>query len=457
MPSDSWLAALAPPHPDQSVLEPHSAIDPADPRRVAVVATYPGEVRGLGRNIWCWTTSDAGLTWHGGRIVQAKFDGEGAADPLVGYGADGALIAVAMTLPKDYVDSRVEAMKLITRLTAPTVEERRDDHAGQLHIHPGRRSDMICIARSEDQGRTWSSTIVPNSPSGDKTALAIDHRSDSPHRGNLYVAWNNTATHQVTFARSVDGGRKAESAITIGGRNGANMIQIAVGLQGAVHLLWSVGHGWLAPNPDHPQAATAIFHSRSDNSGVTFSDPVVVAEHAGTHRAVFGSLAVTTGGDLLAVYTEADAAVPKRGMQARTTIRWIHSKDGERWSNPAPLTDLAPNMAQGLPAVTATSDAWHVLSYDADPTTTTVRIYSAGLRELKFRATREIAARNFGSSDVWLQGSYPIRLASDIAFVGDYVGLASADSQLAVAIVLPEDDDWRSATRAYAGIHTTER
>jgi hypothetical protein len=102
--------------------------------------------------------------------------------------------------------------------------------------------------------------------------------------------------------------------------------------------------------------------------------------------------------------------------------------------------------------VAATDDAWHILSYDADSTSTTVRIYSAGQDELEFRPTRELATRSFGRQDIYLHGGYQLRSASDIAIVGDYVGLAGAGSQLAAAIVLPEADDWQSTLTAYASV-----
>src|SRR5262249_7654078 len=110
--------------PPGGVYEPHVAIDPSDPSRIAVVATTPTHGPGLGRSIWCWSTDDGGVTWRDGRIVQPQLDGEGAADPLVSFDGDGAIVTVAMTRDRAYIDMRNELDTQQTRLTSPTIEER---------------------------------------------------------------------------------------------------------------------------------------------------------------------------------------------------------------------------------------------------------------------------------------------------------------------------------------------
>jgi hypothetical protein len=416
-----------------------------------VVAVYPGEAHGLGRSVWCWRTVDGGQTWAGSRIVQALFDREGAADPLIGYGADGALIAVSMALPKNYIDTGTAERAGYTRLTSPTADEVIKHWEGQIRIKAYPGVDMICIARSEDHGERWASTIVPNSGAGDKTALAIDQYPNSPHRGNIYVAWSDGANKQLAFARSVNGGRTAERAIRIGGRNGFSLAQIAVGAEGSVHVLWNLPF-FAEPAPEHPRATTSIFYARSEDGGATFSDPVVVAEHGGHDRIGLISMVAAPSGSILAAWPESETAARERGTQARMTIRWMKNENGKEWSAPQPLTEVPTDVSQGLPAVASTQDAWHVLSYDAGPTRTSVRIYTARHDGLKFHPTLELATRDFGLIDLNLQGNYQLHKAHDIAAVGDYVGLAGGNNQLAAAIVLPENDDWRSKLTAYAAI-----
>jgi hypothetical protein len=158
---------------------------------------------------------------------------------------------------------------------------------------------------------------------------------------------------------------------------------------------------------------------------------------------------------LLAAWSVADAPARERGEQVRNTVRWIHSEDGRRWSAPAALSDLAPGVSQGLPAVASTQRAWHVLAYEAGSSRTTVRIHSARHDTLAFRPGPELATRGFGSNDLFMHGNYQLRQARDIAIVGDYVGLAGSADTLASAIVLPENDDWQSPMTAYAAILDT--
>jgi hypothetical protein len=80
------LHALLPPSTGGDVFEPDVAVDPLDPRRVAVVATTPSKRLGVGKHIWCWRTEDAGATWSDGPVAQPQFDGIAAADPVAAYG-----------------------------------------------------------------------------------------------------------------------------------------------------------------------------------------------------------------------------------------------------------------------------------------------------------------------------------------------------------------------------------
>jgi hypothetical protein len=449
------LVRLPSPRRGEGVFEPHVAIDPDNPNRAAAVAVYPSIGRGLGRGVWCWQTSDGGLTWEGNRIVQARFDGEGAADPLIGYAADGTLVAVAMTLPASFVTEKTMQFTSLTRTTSPGIEEvvkaaqnpARKSGAGNP-FSKDNTTDMVCISRSDDRGRTWSSWVIPNSAGGDRTALAIDRHPSSPYCDNVYIAWCDTPNGQLAFARSVDAGRTTERAIRLGSRNGVTMAQIAIGPRGVIHLIWR-WIPWL--NGGDASVAAGLYYARSDDGGVTFNEPTAVVEYTDSARRgrmeQFScmSLAIAPGGALLVVWSEVDAFPIARGSQMRTTIRWMRSEDGVHWSEPAQLADLPADTAQGLPAVTSTKSAWHVLAYDASPTRTTVRIYSASHNECTFRPTHEIAARNIGSEDIYLHGNYQLRRAHDVAVVGDYVGLSGAGSHLAAAIVLPETDEWRQS------------
>jgi hypothetical protein len=88
----------------------------------------------------------------------------------------------------------------------------------------------------------------------------------------------------------------------------------------------------------------------------------------------------------------------------------------------------------------------------ADETETTVRIYSSPLDELGFTPSHELAKRRLGREQIYLGESYTARSSHDLVVVGDYAGLAAADSLVAAAIVLPESDHRPSPLRAYAAV-----
>jgi hypothetical protein len=443
------LAELAQPPSGAGVYESHVAIDPHDPSRIVVVATHPASGLGLGRDIWCWRTADGGRTWTDGRIDQPQLDGEGAADPLVAFGPDGAMIAVSMTRERAYIDTRLAADQAYTRFTSPTFEERLQAWKGRIGEDAPLPPDMICFTRSEDEGRTWSGCVIPNSGSGDKPALAVDNHRMSPHAGHVYTAWADGRTSSIAFARSTDGGRTAEPARSFGGRNGIPYVQLATTPDGVVHMLWFYAL-WALPGAEHPQAATGFFYSSSSDGGASFSDPVVVAEHGGAGRVPMVSLAASPAGALLAVWSEVTSPPPDRGYQARQTLRFIHADAETNWSAPAPVTSLPSDVGQGLPAVASSGSSWHILSFDADALRTTVRVYASAHEGLEFEVQHDLATREFGLQDVYLHGSYQVRFAKELVNVGDYVGLAGAGSSLAAAIVLPRDD-WPSVLSGYAG------
>jgi hypothetical protein len=444
MPAPRLAGAVVPltaPAPGTSVFEPHVAIDCANPERIAAAAGFPNDGIGICRGIWSWSSRDGGQTWSGNRIEQAKFDGEAAADPVVAFTDEGALVQVAMNLPG--VVFEIMSGESYTRLTSPTWEERLASLEGEYPT-----DDMIGVARSDDDGASWASTTIPGSGVADKTTVAVDRNEASPYRGNVYAAWTDMIGTRLAFARSMDGARSMEPAIRIAGQCG--FPQLAVGADGVVHLMWAAT---FAPPTaaQHPQAGSAVFHARSIDGGATFEDPRVVAEHGGVEKIGLVALAAAPSGALLATWSEGLEAAAGRGEQSRHTIRWIHSPDGERWSEPVWLVEPAPQLAQGLPAVAATAGGWHILSYDAGADSTTVRIYSADQAELAFAPSAELATRGFGFRDIYLHGSYQLRSAKDIVIVGDYAGLAGAGSRLVAAFVLPDDGPGSKQT-AHVGV-----
>jgi hypothetical protein len=458
------LTGLKPPEPGCGMYEPSVAIDPADPSRAAVVAVYPNTGNQMNKRVWCWRTDDAGQRWYGSRVQLARSD-EGAGDPLVGYGPNGDLIVVAIDMRQDGVDAfnEMRARTAPTRLTSLTIEEqnaRDEEERTKRQAESGGSEDTesadygLCIARSDDHGETWSSMIVPGSLLADKPDLAIDNQPRSPFAGHVYLVW--AADAQLMFARSIDGGRTTEPPVPVGAPNGFAWARVVVGPDGRVHIMW---HNSLSSLPSAAaDAATGIFYTYSDDGGASFSQPAVVADHAGPKRVFSLNLVIEPQGSMFGCWSESDALPTQRGEQPRATIRWIQSIDGQRWSAPAALVaDLSPEISQGLPAAASTDGAWHVVSYDAGDDSMSVRLYSAPHDDVVFRPMRALATRRFGADDIFLGSSMQIRGAGDIAIVGDYVGFAGAGSNLVPAIVLPENDEVKSALAVYAGVIGTSQ
>jgi hypothetical protein len=229
---------------------------------------------------------------------------------------------------------------------------------------------------------------------------------------------------------------------------------LAVTPDGVLHVLWFYPH-WTPPDAEHPRAATGLFYSASADGGATYSKPTLVAEHAGANRISMLSLSSSLNGSLLAVWSEADSPTRTRGTQARQTLRYVHTVDQRRWTDPTSVGGPPTQIGQGLPAVASTDSAWYVLSFDAGPQRTTVRLYRSDHHELLFRPYQDLATLEFGRQDIYLHGSYQVRFANDLVNIGDYVGLAGSNNNLAVALVLPTENRWPSVVAAYAGYLST--
>jgi hypothetical protein len=445
--TENDLTPLPPPMSGESVYEPHLSIDPANPNRIAAIAMYGCPGARAARSLFAWTTEDAGRAWHGDRVPLPQFDGEGAADPMIAYGANGELLVLGMSLPGEGADAAA-AMGRKRGGVLPSTQLQQEwlDNPSLPEGAP----EVMCVVRSTDHGRSWDGTIIRNSVYGDKTALAVDTHPSSPHRGNVYVAWS-APFGALSFAASGDAGRTFSPGREISGRYGFNAAQLAVAPDGTVHGVWSVNFFARADAPS--DAATAIWHATSGDGGQTFSAPRVVAHHAGLSLAGNPALGIDPSGALLLVWGQASSSPPGVWDQARHQLEHTYSPDGQSWSPVAPLLhDAEPTVCMGLPAVAATATHWYVLTYLAGDTSMEVSLLRSPLADLRFQRHHTLARRGFGLHDISLNGNYALRRCDDIAQVGDYVGLAAHETRVAAAFVLPESDDWASTTTAYAAV-----
>jgi hypothetical protein len=121
------------------------------------------------------------------------------------------------------------------------------------------------IYKSTDGGLHWSEPIPLHvgDLSDDKSWIACDNNPNSPHYGNIYVAWG-AARSPLRFGRSTDHGQSWKS---IGNQAPGSQLadqtsspEISVGLDGTVHIVW---------NYDEKDTKT-IEYMRSINGGETF-------------------------------------------------------------------------------------------------------------------------------------------------------------------------------------------
>src|SRR5262245_36148762 len=97
------VIALPPPEPGAGVYEPHIAIDPADPDRIAVGAQW-GTKNGHGRWFYIWTSEDGGSTWFHQRKSQPESEPglQDGYDPFFAYTEDGALLFFGDCVPSGF-------------------------------------------------------------------------------------------------------------------------------------------------------------------------------------------------------------------------------------------------------------------------------------------------------------------------------------------------------------------
>jgi hypothetical protein len=323
-------------------------------------------------------------------------------------------------------------------------------------------SGGIAISRTVDHGRTLAATVVPGiSPAADKTAMAFDNFEGSPYRGTVYVAWSDLIP-SIHVAKSTDGGRSFLSPALLKTGAGAAMHQIAVRPDGSVHSIWT--HGAMPgvtklasmPNYAPEDGGKAIYHTVSTDGGATFSEPRVVASHAGAGMVGIPSLAIDPRGVMLWIWGQADALPDptiRPILQARHLLYAIRSEDGVTWSAPFALCPWAPaGTHMGLAVAASHGTRWWILTYLADSKETRVVLLRSEDGGKRFELDRVLAKRPFAADEISLMGSYLLRFCDDIPQIGDYIGLAASGSRLASAFVLPATDSPTSRATGYVAL-----
>src|SRR5439155_15415799 len=355
------------------------------------------------KSMFVWASQDAGRNWLGQRVPAPRFDGQLAADVVVGFLRGTALHTSLFT----------DSTKM--------------------------KGGGVALARSTDAGQSFppAATIVPGDSAhgaADKEWIAADAGPTSPFQGSLYVAWSyNDYAHRyqgripsdVSLTVSRDGGASfaPPRRIALDG----SFVQLGVRSSGDLDLVWL----------DDPDARQVLYAAGTEGGG-RFSEARPIATTPVGETIISLSFAVQPAGRMLACWSQSPEPGPK-GQPARMSVRCSASADGARWESPAPLGgDSTGATLVAFPTVAAASQGWWVLAYESDSSQTRVVLFRS--RDgITFQRHLTLARRGFGSAR-FCPGWHGCR-REPLAQPGDYVGLAAAGARLAAAYVLPEGDD----------------
>lgn len=228
-----------------------------------------------------------------------------------------------------------------------------NDPADQI-LPRSERQRHIFLARSEDSGRTFETTMVWEAPAhgeldgggnrNGRTWLALDPTD----RDNVYVTWMNwwsegdRTANRAMLAASSDGGRTFGAPVSLG-EEGKSWYEArpAVDGSGNVHVLIP-SREFSTPGQDEPPLRSA-YHRVSSDGGRTWSEPTMVDQgNAGFSFSRKWGLEVDPDSDTLYVvwYGHPDPR-PTRPEHDRDIYLRVSTDGGHAWSEPAVVNDDA--------------------------------------------------------------------------------------------------------------------
>jgi BNR repeat-like domain len=385
--------------PRGSVLsEPELAVDPADPRRVLVVAKDGGVV------LDAFHSANGGATFAGGPLVAGSYLGARAfaTDPVVVIDGDGTTFFGQLV--------------------------RRD--------LPGQQSESIVgVMRSDDRGATYATPVpVARAPFRevgdtfgpfDKEWLAVD-RGGGPRDGTLYAAWvrldlRRGRRNTILVSRSGDGGATWSPPLRI-----SSLRRYAVGPQVVVEPDGDVHVAWASFRRGENDRRGVVLHAVSRDGGASFSGPRRVAGFRNGFAAYkLVALAASGGGRLLACWSQ--------GGDRSSRTSCSRSPGGASWSRPVSVAPRVPGAHDLVAVAGQDGNRFWVTFYARRSRGTSVLLYRSDDGGRRYRLARVLARR-------------PYRLN---AFVGDYTGLEAVGGRLFGAYVLPRSGP-RSQNSIYA-------
>jgi hypothetical protein len=377
-------------------VEPSIAVDPNNPLIVVAVVQQGRFPDGGATAIGYATSHDGGQTWVADDLplltVATGGPFERGSDPAVAFGPDGAVYAESL-------------------------------------VFGGPRSG-VAVQRSDDGGLTFGAPVLAqddNDPNlfNDKEWIAVDTFAGSPHRGRVYVAWDqgNSVGQPILLRFSDDRAQTWSPRITVSSATAGGI--------GALPLVQPTGALTIVyedfTSHDNEVAQT------SHNGGLTFDPPVTINSFQG------GALPDIRSGGLPAAAVDPQTGnlyVVWEDRRFRADgVRDIvisRSTDGGRsWSALARVNADAPSsrLDHFTPAVAALNGMVHVVYRTRDT--------SAGLStfvDMRY-VLSEDSGVTFGTERV-VGDPADLRFAAQTTtydcgsppcyFLGDYMGLAAS-------------------------------
>jgi hypothetical protein len=311
-----------------SQTEPHVDVNPGNAKNLVGMFQEDRWSTGGARNLVLATSLDGGQTWTNAALqgagILAGGEFQRVTDPWVGFG----------------LNNRVHATSLAFDDTGP--------------------DNAIFVHTSSDGGLTWGPpvpVIVDRSFVffNDKQALVADDFARSPHRGNVYVAWDRliedplgqpfvgTYTGPAMVARSTNAGASFEApqVVFATGTNKQTIGNVPVVLPGGTVVV----AGTYFENASLGKNAQQLWVARSADGGRTFSAPELPM--------TMMSLPVP---GLRTGDTVPSFAVDRRSGRVYASwqdVRFSHGKRNDvlvTWSDDAGRTWAAPVQANDTPA-----------------------------------------------------------------------------------------------------------
>ncbi len=247
----------------------------------------------------------------------------------------------------------------------PSIVWRRSD--GFFYLSSLRSGGGAAVYRSTDDCQSFSLLAAPETLVADRGFLAVDNAPDSPHGGNLYLAYRGSSG--IVARRSTDAGATWSSEVVLGSGQGA---WPTVAANGDVFI------AWLSFGPNHVVSVPVM---RSTDGGVSFTAVTDVitdktlprdgaasvscktnALNGGIRYLPTPQLATTDDGALHAV-TSYDPDGPGTGDVVDVFYR-RSTDSGATWSPEVRLHDDATDRDQYFPTLAANGNTLQATWYD---------------------------------------------------------------------------------------------